>query len=133
MPTVQITSQIDFNEVLNGIAQLPPQELEQFTEKVLALRAKRHAPSLSKNETRLLKKINQGVKPEFRNRYTELNAKLQDKTLTSQEQQEFIALTDQIELADAERMRSLVELAQLRQISVDTLMETLGLRPPLHA
>lgn len=133
MPTVQITSQIDFNEVLNGIAQLPPQEFEQFTEKILALRAKCHVPSLSKNETRLLKKINQGIKPEIRNRYNVLNTKLQDASLTPEEQQELITLTDQIELADAERMRNLVKLAQLRQVSVDTLMETLGLRHPLHA
>jgi hypothetical protein len=62
MPTVQVTSrvEIDFEEVLNRVARLGMKELEQFTDKVIALQAQRLARSLPKNETELLKKINHG-------------------------------------------------------------------------
>ena len=127
MPIVQVTSrvEIDFDEVLNGVARLGMNELEQFADKVIALQAQRRARSLPKNETELLQKINQGLPPEVRKRYEELNAKLHEETITPEEHQEFLQLVDRIELADAERMQHLIELARLRNISVDTLMNQL--------
>jgi hypothetical protein len=62
------------------------------------------------------------------------NAKLHEETITPAEREEFLQLTDQIEQADAERLRHLIALAQVRQVSVDTLMDQLGIRrPPVHA
>jgi hypothetical protein len=129
MPKVQVTSQIeiDFDDVLEGVARLESSELEQFTEKVIALRAQRRAPNLPKNEADLLQKINRGISPEIRQRYAELDAKLHAETITSAEQQELLKLTDQIELADAERIQDLIQLAHLRDISVDVLMAQLGI------
>jgi hypothetical protein len=134
MPKVQVTSQIeiDFEEVLKGIAQLEPDELEQFADKVIALRAQRRVPNLPKNEAELLQKINRGMSPEVYKRYEELNAKLHEDTIIPNEHQELLRLIDQIELADVERMRHLITLAQLRQISVDTLMDQLGIRRPVY-
>ena len=70
---------------------------------------------------------------EVRQRYTELNDKLHDETIAPEEYQELLTLIDQIELADAERLRYLIELAQLRNISVDVLMDQLGIRRPVYA
>jgi hypothetical protein len=63
-----------------------------------------------------------------RKRYDELNDKLHEESITPEERAELLSLIDRIELADAERLQCLIELAQLRQISVETLMEQLGLR-----
>lgn len=81
---------------------------------------------MSKNEAELLQKINQGLPPEIRKRYAELNAKLHEETITPEEHQELLQLVDRIELADAERP----EHDPVRNVSVDTLMNQLEIRRP---
>jgi len=135
MPKVHVTSQIeiDLDEVLHGLAQLGTQELEQFIDKILALQAQRRAPSLPKDETELLQQINCGLPADIRQRYDALNAKLHDETITPEEHEELLRLIDRFELADAERMQRLIALARLRSVSVDTLMEQLGIRRATYA
>ena len=135
MPKVHVTSQIeiDLDEVLHGLARLGIKELEQFVDKVIALQAQHRAPSLPKDETELLQQINCGLPADIRQRYNALNAKLHDETITPQEHEELLTLIDRIELADAERMQRLVALAQIRGVSVDTLMEQLGIRRTTYA
>lgn len=135
MPKVQVKSkvEIDFDEVLNGIAQLRLNELEQFADRVITLRAQRRAPSLPGVEAELLQQINSGPPPELWERYEALNARLHEETITPAEHTEFLELIDKIELADAERMRHLLELARLREVAVETLMEQLGLRQHSYA
>lgn len=135
MPKVHVTSQIeiDLDEVLHGLARLGTKELEQFVDKVIALQAQRRAPSLPKDETELLQQINCGLPADIRQRYDALNAKLHDETITPEEHAELLTLIDRLELADAERMQRLVALAQIRGMSVDTLMEQLGIRHTTYA
>ena len=136
MLKVQVTSQIeiDLDEVLKSVAQLEPNELEQVVNQLIALQARQRAVSLSTTETDLLQQINQGLPPTIRPRYEELNAKLHEETITPAEHEELLQLSDQIEQADAERLRHLIALAQLRQVSIDTLMDQIGIRrPPVHA
>jgi len=125
MPEVQVTSKIniDLNEVLTGVAQLDTPDLEDFLSKVSLLLAQRKAPSLPKWEAELLQKINQGLPATVQQRYDDLASKLRAETITPAEHQELLALIDQIELADAERMQHFIELAQLRNMSVDQLMD----------
>lgn len=135
MPTVQVTSQIeiDFEEVFRGIARLQMQDLERFVDRAIALQAQRRAPSLPKHETELLQKINQGLPVEVRKRYEELNDKLHEETITPDEHEELLQLIDRLELAAAERLRHLIELARLRNVSVEALMSQLDIRQPAYA
>jgi hypothetical protein len=136
MLKVQVTSQIeiDLDEVLKSVAQLEPHELEQVVNQFIALQARRRAASLSSTEADLLQQINQGLPLAIRARYKELNTRLHEETITPAEHEEFLQVSDQIEQADAERLRHLIALAQLRQVSIDTLMDQLGIRRPLaHA
>jgi hypothetical protein len=130
MPKVNLTShiEIDLDEILHGLARLEITELERFVDKVIALQAQRRAPSLPKDETELLQQINRGLPTDIRQRYDALNAKLHGETITPQEHAELLTLIDRLELADAERMQHLVALAQIRGVSVDTLIEQLGIR-----
>jgi hypothetical protein len=130
MSKVQVTShiEIDVDDMIKGVAQLEPNELEQVVNELLALQARQRAISLPKNETDLLEQINRGLPQTVRLRYDELTAKLQEETITPSEHEELLRLTDQIEQADVERLRTLIALAQLRQVSVDTLMDQLGIR-----
>lgn len=133
MPTIQVVSEVSLAELLHGVEQLSTPDLENFVTNVLAVQARRRAPSLSKDEARLLQLINQGVPPEVRSRYQLLDEKLHDETITVAEHQELLELINQIELADAERMRYLVELARLRNTPLDSLMDQLGIRNPTYA
>ncbi len=79
-------------------------------------------------EVELLQKINLGLSPAFWERYAVLKEKRQGEALLPQEQEELIHLSDQIEEANANRMPYLIELAQIRQISLETLFQQLGLQ-----
>jgi hypothetical protein len=135
MSKVHVTShiEIDLDEVLQGLAQLQTKELEQFVDKVLTLQAQRRALSLPEDETELLQQINRGLPADILQRYDALNTKLHDETITPQEHEELLTLIDRLELADAERMQRLVTLAQIRGVSVDTVMKQLGIRRTTYA
>lgn len=133
MSTIEVRSQVSLDELLSGVAQLDTPELERFVSQVLTLRAKRIAPCLPAAEAGLLEKINQGLSPEAQQRYDDLTAKRRAETLTAEEHQELLTLIDRIEQADAERAQALTDLARLRQMSLTTLMNELGIRPPDYA
>jgi hypothetical protein len=133
MATIQLQSQISLDALVSGVEQLSTPDLEWLTNQVLALRAKRRAPSLPRKEAELLQKINQGLSIEVQQRFTLLTAKRRTETLTAEEYQELLELVDEIELKDAKRVEYLAELAQLRNISLRMLMKQLDIRPPAYA
>ncbi len=100
---------------------------------VMSLQAKRKAPCLSVDETELMLNINQGLSPDMQTRFDELVVKRQAETLTQEEHQELVLLTDQTEKMDAERMKYMAELARIRGVSLEVLMEELEIRPPTYA
>src|SRR5256885_2256807 len=66
-------------------------------------------------------------------RRSALIAKRQAETLTPDEQQELITLSDQIEAANVQRVEALAELARLRNTTLSALILDLGLKPVAHA
>jgi hypothetical protein len=134
MPTVQVVSEvnIDLHTVLDGVARLDLPELERFASDVNSLVARRKAPYLPQQEVRLLRKINRGVAPAVRQRYMELHDRLLDETLSDEEHDELLGLIEIIEKADADRLKHLIELAQLRNTTLDALMDQLGIRRSIH-
>ena len=133
MANLQVLSEPDVDQLLQGVARLGSGELEQFTNRFLALRAHRYTPSLPQREAELLQLINRGIPAKVRQRYDALNDKLHTETITNEEQPELLDLIEQVKQADADRLRNLFELAQLRQLSLDELMDQLGLRQPTYA
>jgi hypothetical protein len=81
-------------------------------------------------ESELLQKINLGIEENTWEKYYELIEKRENLTLSETEQTELIRISDQIEEANAERLTHLIELANLRNVDLDDLMETLGLKVP---
>jgi hypothetical protein len=82
---------------------------------------------LPKREAELLQQINQGLPAPQWQRYQTLNAKLLAEHITPDEHQELGALIDQIEQLEGERLAHLIELAQLRNVPLATLMAQLGI------
>ena len=123
------TVQPSLDELLRAIQRLEPREIELLVVRILQLRAERSAPSLPPRETELLAKINQGLPERDARRYQELIGKRRGETLTPEEHRELLRLTDAAEIIQAERIRHLTELAQIRATTLDALMEELGLHP----
>ncbi len=128
MPTIQIEKE----QLLNAVLQMPRNELEEFVRKVFSLKAREYAPTLSEKETELLLKINQGLPASLQQRLNELIDKRQSRTITPDELEELIRLTDQVEMHDAERLKHLIELAHLRGVTLDELIKKLGIKPVPH-
>ena len=125
MPTIQV----EMEQLLNAALQLPRAELDQFVKKLLSLRRQSEIPQLPMRESELLLKINQGVPAQLQQRFDQLVEIRRDNTLTPGEYQELLALTEQIEQFDVERLQWLIELAQLRGLTLDELMQQLGINP----
>ena len=89
-------------------------------------------PRLSKQESELIGKINEGLPEEVLKQYRELAAKRRDEKLTRKEHAELIALSDRIEELGSRRMEALVELSKLRQVPLKALMKQMGIQAPRY-
>lgn len=131
MTTLHINSAIELEQVLKGVDSLDTPELERFLAQVSALLARRKAPSIPQREAVLLQHINRPLLlPAQQLRYQQLSQRLQADNILPNEYDELLALVDTHEQADAARMQCLFELAQLRNVSLDTLMQQLGIQTP---
>ena len=124
---ITIQTQLSFDQLLDAVSQLNLTELEQFQKQVAQLRARKHNTSLSEQESNLLIKINSTSSPQQDAHYQTLLAKRRDKSLTEPEREELIALGDQYEQQNAERIKHLAQLAEIKGISVTDLMDQLDI------
>ncbi|MCA9966891.1 MAG: hypothetical protein KC423_21730 [Anaerolineales bacterium] len=132
MTTVQLQSEIniELEKVLDGVAKLDTPDLEKFLTEVSVLLAQRKVANFSKEEARLLQVINQTLPVSVQTRYDQLTDLRRNEKIAPEEYQELLRLVDQVELADANRLAALIELAQLRHLAVDQLMQQLDIQPP---
>lgn len=91
------------------------------------------SPHLSKQESELLLAVNQSFNHVSWQRYFELIDKRDAEAITPDELGELIEITNGIEEANSKRLQYLIELAQLRNTSLDNLMDELDLRLTQHA
>ncbi|EDN65677.1 hypothetical protein BGP_5582 [Beggiatoa sp. PS] len=133
MSMVQVQAQLSFDDLLKAVEQFNSYELEQLIFRVLAMQIQRQVSLASHHEYKLLLKIGQQIPKDIQTRYDELIAKRLAETLTTHEYQELLTLTEQIEQFEAKRVKTLAELAQLRQISLGQLMNELNIQPPTYA
>ena len=136
MTTLQLKSEIsiDINELLGGVSQLDTLEIERLLSEISIILAQRKALHLPERESELLQRIGAGLPEDVQNRYDELQKKLLAEQITPDEHQELLSLIEIVENADAERLKYLIELSQLRKVSLDELMSQLGIQtPPAYA
>jgi hypothetical protein len=119
-------------EIIQVVKQLPLPELEQLVDRVIAIGAERRAPHLTGNESELLSRINQSLPAGDRARLKELIDKRDAETITSTELHELIGMTDRLEKLQAERLAALAELAALRGVTFDEVINRLGIQFPEH-
>ena len=128
MSAIQVSKPTSLDDLLNAASQLSLSELEKLVSRVIALQAQRRAPSLPKAESELLLKINQGIPNDLQKKYTELVAKRRTNTISNDEYDELLRMTDEIEKLEARRIEYLGELASIRKIPLSQLMDDLGIK-----
>lgn len=88
--------------------------------------AANHLPAA---EADLIQHINLGLSAEMWDEYYALIDKRQAETLTADEHHRLIEISDQIEALNVDRIQALVQLAALRQQSLENVMDELGIKP----
>jgi antitoxin component of RelBE/YafQ-DinJ toxin-antitoxin module len=124
---LSVTSELErqLRKVADQMGLTPDTYIMRLLQKDLQTRA---APArLSPEESKLLKQINASLSAIEWERYRILLEKRDNEILTASEQTELIALSDQIEEANARRMEAVAELARVRKTTVPSLVENLGL------
>lgn len=120
--------------LLGNFAEMPLKELEHFINALNALAIRRRAVDSVKHDKVLLRKINQTVLSEQdMERYTHLQEKIEVENISDTEYQELLTLVDKEEKIRNKRFEYLLELAQLRNISLSELMNNLGLNVSHYA
>ncbi len=124
------------NQPLTGIFQtlssLSLSDLDQVMKQVIGLRKLKLPGVLSQVEADLLKRINTPPPFEIQQRYNSLIDLRKQEKLTDGEYQELLELTTFTENLNVKRLENLLQLAKLRNISLDDLIEQLELKPQLN-
>ena len=127
--SITINIESDLMERLAKLAAAKGFQVDDFIVKMLEEQIPTQQLSVDeKRQLELLEKINMGLPIALWEQYAILKVKRQEETLTPSEQVELIDISDQIEQANAARMPFLIELAQLRNIPVESLFQELDLK-----
>ena len=127
MPVVQLNAELSVEQLIKAVTQLPQTEFKEFLHTISRIHPLHEEHRLSARESQLFLHINQGIPTAMQQRYDELIEKRDVRSLTSEEYNELLQLTDQVEPLDAKRVEYLLELARLRKQPLSLLMEELGL------
>ena len=119
-----------FQEILDKLPSLQISDLEQIIQKASDWVQKKKSPNFIKKETELIEKIkNGGPSEEFWKEYDRLAAKLEAETMTKPENLEFQELTKITGKWTYERLKLIIELAELWDTSTDDILDRLEIKP----
>jgi hypothetical protein len=112
--------------------RLDNRSLDTFIAHILSLRVQRKTPDKQKEEADLLQKINKSLSIQEIDRFNFLNEKHSEEDITEQEYAEYLVLIKKIEKLNVKRLKYLISLAQLRNVTVLEVMKQLGLSNPIN-
>ena len=125
-----VTRNMSQTQILEAVKQLPTKELESFVNQVLTFQAKKRTNNLPDAELRLLNRIYRRFSTEKLARLKRLREKLETQDLEETGYRDLAALSDSLEEFHARRMKNLVELAQLRGLSLEETLAQIGISFP---
>lgn len=115
-------------QIIGNFSDLSLKDLEFYIKELNALLVRKRNQDVEKRAKFLLRKINESVLPEpTLQRYIALQEKMEVEKLTETEYLELLQLVDKEEKIRNKRFQYIIELSQLRNISVPELMLQLGL------
>ncbi len=117
------------DELFKAVDGLNEVDLENLMRRACAVRTRRKRSVLSEQETALLLKINHILPEETHQEFITLRDRRDAEIITHTEQERLSEVSDRIEELAADRAEALIELANLRQVSLMTVMDDLGIVP----
>ena len=121
-------------ELYKNAARLEPKDLLSLLKKLTILQFKRSGANvLPDKEAVLLQELNQGFPSEKWSRLKALDHKMEFDELSELENTELLLLSEEYEHAAVQRLKILAKLAEIRNVSIETLTTQLGIQPNPHA
>ena len=121
-------------EILNSAKGLESNNFEKLFRELSVLRVQRNGIFLlNEVESKLLGKINSQFDTKKWERLKYLDWKLEFGALTDKEESESLKLAESYENYSVERLKNLSQLALLRKVSIDELMEQVGVNQQIYA
>lgn len=127
--TIQLPLTIEQN--LRETALKKGVSLENYVMQLLMLNSKAKETKKKKKdltETDLLMRIHLEIDPKDLEEYYRLGTAFKLGTITELEHEKLLQLNDLIEIAHAKRMKYLLALARLRQVSLEAIMDDFGIK-----
>jgi len=121
-----------FQQISLGLEALTVLELEELMTQILRLRRQKLTTVLSETETDLLRKINAELPAVIQKRYNFLLKKRKSENISMQEYEELLELTAFQEAHTNKRLANLIELAKIRNQSLDEVLNVLQIKPRLN-
>lgn len=120
------SGQLTVEHLLDGVQQLSPAELWEFTERFAEWQRQREVPE----EASLLGSIreNSRLPEKEQRRYQQLWHKCENETLSEEELAEYQTLLSKLEARNVKRLEALIALAQMRGKTLREVMAELGLK-----
>ena len=120
------TVQLTVEHLLDGVQQLSPAELWEFTERLAEWQRQQEVPE----EALLLGSIreNSRLPEKEQRRYQQLWHKCENETLSEEELVEYQTLLSKLETRNVKRIEALIALAKMRGKTLREVMAELGLK-----
>lgn len=124
-------------KIRKATEQMDAEEFDKITDRILQIRAERLGPrtpereiEILAREVELLEQIQRKPDARIRKRYNSLKARRKRGLLNPDELQEMKDLYNQLEIQHSYRIGAVLELAEIRNKSLEEMMDELGLRTP---
>ena len=124
---------ISFEDLIQSVSNLESNEIMRFMQEMGRIIAARKVKSLSQRETELLKVINDNMPNKLQLAYETLMLKLNNENISEKEHQELLKIVAKVEAHKVKKVEYMVELAQLRKISLKQLAIQLNANTLLYA
>lgn len=113
--------EISTENLLSAVVRMPEKDFERFL---------KDARQVKERETRLIDKLADfDLSVEKKKNYRQLLKKFRAEKISPEEHQQLIALTEELENLNVERIKCLVEIAKLRNSTLKEVMKDLNIKP----
>ncbi len=131
MATIKLQENEGLNDLIKSVEELDIDNLEKFLERVLLIRAKKIAPTISKKEANLLTIINQPIPEKLLKGFKKLNSIKKERILLDKEHRQLSKILNDIEKLNADRLVALATLSKIQKKPLKQLMTQFGVGPTL--
>lgn len=123
------TQQTALESIYTSLPSLNVRELEDLMKRVVQIRQQKLPNVLPLLETDLLREINNGASASIQKRYDVLSKKRKKEMLTDLEYAELLELNTYFEQHNVRRVELLLELAKIRNQTLDQVIQALEIKP----